>query len=246
MSRDITTIPPLPPEQRVRYGPEPSQFFDVWPAKGSVRGVAVMIHGGFWRSRYDLTHASHLCNALAAEGLSVANLEYRRVGEPGGGWPGSFNDVKLAVHAAAKHLGGAPVVLGHSAGGHLALLMASEALQLRGVVALAPVADLRLAHQLKLSNGAVQEFLGVDPDQHPEILRDADPLQHATRVRAFLVHGLEDEIVPLQLSRNYVEARSADRTAPELVTMEGANHFDVIDPEAPAFSVVRECVRKLL
>jgi acetyl esterase/lipase len=90
MSRDIIELAPVPADRRIRYGEEPSQFFDLFlPKNRKVRGAAMMIHGGFWRVRYDLSHTSHMCAALAEEGIAVANLEYRRVGEAGGGWPGS-------------------------------------------------------------------------------------------------------------------------------------------------------------
>src|SRR5512133_65343 len=113
MSRDITAIPPVQADQRMKYGEHPSQFFDLWDARGNERrGLAVMVHGGFWRARYDLTHASHLCLALAQSGLTVASLEYRRVGETGGGWPGSLDDVVRGVESVAAKQGGLPVVLG--------------------------------------------------------------------------------------------------------------------------------------
>lgn len=242
----MTAIPPVAADERVRYGPFPSEFFDVWLAKGTPVGTALMIHGGFWRRQYDLEHASHLCAALAREGLSVANLEYRRVGEVGGGWPESFYDVKLGLDAVTQRLGRAPVVLGHSAGGHLALRIASEMPHIPGVVALAPVADLALANELNLSNGAVKEFLRVSPDKSPETLRAADPLQHAAGVPVVIIHGVDDVIVPLALSRNYLAARSGDIPAPRLLAIEGAEHFDPIDPESMVFPVIRECVFNLV
>lgn len=246
MSRDITSLPPVEADERVRYGEHSSQFFDVFRAQGKPRGVAVMIHGGFWRARYDLTHASHLCAALAREGISVANLEYRRVGEQGGGWPGTFEDVRLGVDEAVALLGASPVVMGHSAGGHLALRLASETLTIKGVVALAPVADLQLAYELNLSNGAVQEFLGEDPAEEPILVHRACASRHGSFVRRILVHGTADDIVPLQLSRNFISRREADAGSVELVEVAGADHFDLIDPESSAWPVVRECVLRLL
>ena len=245
MSRDITALDPLAAEQRLRYGNEPSQFFDLWNASGSSLGSAVFIHGGFWRARYDLCHASHLCAALAAAGISTANLEYRRVGEPGGGWPGSFEDVLAGVKAAADFFGGQPAVVGHSAGGHLALRLAGEIAMIKGAVALAPVADLRLAHELDLSNGAVSEFLGKNPDEAPERLRAADPRHHPPKVRTVLVHGDRDDVVPVRMSREFVRStKSSPR--PELIELPGADHFDLIDPESMAWPKVRDCVLELL
>ena len=246
MSRDVTELPPVEADERVHYGKHPSQFFDVFRAKEKLRGIAVMIHGGFWRSRYDLMHASHVCAALAGEGVSVANLEYRRVGEKGGGWPGTLEDVRAAVGAAFDRLGELPVVIGHSAGGHLALRLAGEFLMMKGVVALAPVADLQLAYELDLSNGAVREFLGDDPKDGPILIHHACASRHSSRLRRIIVHGTADDVVPIQLSRNYISRRKADEGVVELVEIAGAGHMDLVDPESSAWPVVRDCVMKLL
>ena len=131
-----------------------------------------MIHGGFWRARYDLTHASHACAALARAGLAVASLEYRRVGDSGGGWPSTFEDVIDGFTAACAHFDKSArvVLLGHSAGGDLALRLAGGS-AMRGVVALAPVACLDLAYELHLSNDAVAEFLGSGRSKRPLFMR---------------------------------------------------------------------------
>src|SRR4051794_40004016 len=104
MARDITEIPPIQADGRIAYGKDGNQFFDVWRPKGNpARGAAVVIHGGFWRARYDLLHASHMSSALARGGVATASLEYRRVGNPGGGWPGTFEDIVAGFTAAARY-----------------------------------------------------------------------------------------------------------------------------------------------
>src|SRR5512142_1601364 len=108
VSRDITSMPPVPPDEHIRYGRQPSQFFDVFRSRKQ-RTWAVMIHGGYWRARYDLQHASHLCAALAREGVTTVSLEYRRVGERGGGWTGTFDDVKSGFDAARRGFREPPV-----------------------------------------------------------------------------------------------------------------------------------------
>lgn len=246
MNREITALQPVPAETRVRYGDRPSQFLDVWgPRSQSIRGAAVMIHGGFWRVKYGLGHASHFCAALAAAGLSVANLEYRRVGENGGGWPCSLDDVLRGVKTAHEYLGAAPVVLGHSAGGHLALRIASETSEIKAVVALAPVADLQRAYALNLSNGAVVEFLGQDSKHLPELLESACAMNHTSEIPRVLVHGAADDVVPIELSRNYVEARKGDPGSVTLLEIPGANHFDLIDPQSAAWPTIRDIVLQL-
>lgn len=205
----------------------------------------MMIHGGFWRARYDLTHTSHLCAALAAAGIAVANLEYRRVGEAGGGWPGSYEDVLRGFDAASKELGSPIVVLGHSAGGHLALRMAVDRTP-AGIIALAPVADLEMAYKLNLSDGAAAEFVGGTPQSEPKRFAAADPMQHSSPVKRTLLHGTADDVVPISLSEAFVAARSGDLGEVRLVRLEGANHFDLIDPESRAWSLVVSTVLQLV
>ncbi len=233
---------PDAPIQRISYGADPNQFIELWQPDEAVVGVAVMIHGGFWRAKYDLNHANPFCAALAAKGIATANLEYRRLGQIGGGWPGSFEDIIAGVAAASERLGGAPVLVGHSAGGHLALRLASEPVPLRAVVALAPVADLRMAYELNLSNGAVAEFLGATPDTSPERYDEACPSKHASAVSRVLVHGSEDEDVPIAISQAFVEARRNDPVPPTLIELPNAKHMDLIDPEAAAGVNVIEIV----
>jgi acetyl esterase/lipase len=246
MIRDITSLPPVRANDRIRYGDAPSQFFDLFLPSNETRGAAIMIHGGFWRARYDLQHASHLCAALAREGIAVANFEYRRVGEPGGGWPGTYEDVLAGFDSVQKKLGSPIVVLGHSAGGHLALRLAPDRTP-TGIVALAPVADLTEACKLNLSNGAVVEFLGGTPEAIPSRYEAADARLHPSSVQRCLVHGQQDDTVPISLSYSYLKARGADKPDIVLVKIKDANHFDLIDPEsAVGWDPVRKSVKALL
>jgi acetyl esterase/lipase len=205
-----------------------------------IRPLAVMIHGGFWRVRYGLDHAAAFCSALAAAGFAVANLEYRRVGEPGGGWPGTLQDVKAGVAFArdrAAEFGGDAahtVVLGHSAGGHLALWVAAEIAGLTRAIGLGAVANLPLAFALSLSNCAVGEFLGGTPEEVPERYVEADPAR-PSEVPRVLIHGDADDIVPVCLARQF--AAPAGR-----IEIPGGDHFAVIDPARAAWKVVLAAV----
>ena len=196
-----------------------------------------MIHGGFWRVRYDLLHAAPVCAALASAGFAAANIEYRRVGEPGGGWPGTFDDVKQAVSFAREHaprFGGDPtrtVVLGHSAGGHLALWVAAEVRDLAAVIGLAPVASL---HQ-SLSDNAVAGLMAGASGEFPDRYAYADPAR-PTPVPRLLIHGVDDEIVPISLSRGYAAPA-------RLVEIPGADHFAVIDPQHLVWPLVLQEIR---
>ena len=228
---------------RLSYGGHGSQFVDFRrPAGRETAPLAIVIHGGFWRVRFGLEHAAHVCVALAAAGFATANLEYRRVGEPGGGWPGTLQDTRTGVRFARGHAaeyGGdraRTVVLGHSAGGHLALWVAAEIQDLTRVIGLGPVANLHLAFSLALSNCAVAEFLGGTPDEFPERYREADPAR-PTPVPRVLIHGDADDIVPVELTRQF--AGAAKR-----IEIPGADHFAVIDPTHPAWEIVLEELRR--
>jgi acetyl esterase/lipase len=241
MPDDILSIPPPPADLRATYGKESSQFVDFrFPASNPAAAIVIMIHGGFWRQRYDLAHAGHLCAALTADGLTTANIEYRRVGEPGGGWPGMFDDIQAALESVRmRHGGDKPVVVvGHSAGGHLSLLTATQQQGLAGVVALAPVACLRTAWQQRLGDGAVAELLGGPPEAVPERYVFACPSLHRARAPRVLIHGTADDIVPLKVSHDYLTARSAESDVVRLVELPGADHFDLIDPRSASWGTV--------
>jgi acetyl esterase/lipase len=231
--------------QHIPYGGDASQFFELWRPEQRPVGFAVFIHGGFWRAKYDLDHATPFCSALAGKGIAVANLEYRRVGQPGGGWPATFEDVVAGVKAASEQLGGAPIVIGHSAGGHLALRLAAEPVLLQAVIALAPVANLRLAHELNLSNGAVVEFLGDTPESVPTLYDEACPSQHPPAVRTIIVHGSNDEDVPIGISRSFVSKGNNENRAPSLIEVPGAHHMELIEPRTPAGTEVLDLVVRL-
>ncbi|MGW7008332.1 alpha/beta hydrolase family protein [Streptomyces sp. NPDC054933] len=217
----LLALPPARPEETRGYGPHPSQVIDYYGAGGAGRRVTVL-HGGFWREAYDRTHLSPLAAELARRGFAVALAEYRRVGG-GGGWPATFDDVTRAVATA---WGGADqVLLGHSAGGQLALWAAAHS-GVTGVVAVAPVADLGYARELGLSGGAVAELLGAEGD-----LAAVDPMRLLPlTVPTVLLHGTDDADVPIEVSRRYVAASGA-----ALHELRGVGHYGPLIPGSPAF-----------
>jgi len=254
MSDDsILTLPPPAPDKRIAYGKDPNQFGDLRLPKGSARApIAVNVHGGFWRARYDLAHASHLCAALTQAGVATWNLEYRRLGNPGGGWPGSLQDLSAGLKfidrfASDYHLDpGRTVVLGHSAGGQLALCLASHSSKIRGVAALAAVCDLRRAWELRLSNNAVSDFLGGSPNEVPEHYLEASPIELAIKVSQRIIHGTEDDIVPIELSRRYAQKKAKSHEDVKLLEIPNAGHFELIDPRTAAWKTVEQNILELL
>lgn len=203
--------------------------------------VCLFIHGGFWRARFAADTIAPLAQACAAAAPRpwVWNIEYPRVGMPGGGWPGTAYAVRDAVGAAVAAAEGRRVVLvGHSAGGHLALWCAREQ-PVSTAVSLAGVADLRAAARARLGNGAVHEFLGESPDD--AIYAAASPVERLPLgAPALLIHGDADENVPIEQSRSYLAAARAAGDACELRELHGADHFDLIDPDGPAAPILYE------
>ncbi|WP_163167097.1 alpha/beta hydrolase [Arthrobacter sp. Alg241-R88] len=260
---------------RYQYGDDPSQWGELFLPElsdgGKHRGVVVVIHGGYWRSRYGAELGEPLARDLAGRGLAAWNLEYRRAGN-GGGWPNTFQDVlagidKLQELAVPHSLDLTRVVaLGHSAGGHLAVWAAgrdrlgelgleaehleacasTDGVRLTGVVSQSGVLNLAEAERLNLSNGAVANLLGGPSSDFPGRHRYADPMAALPlTVPVYAIHTTEDEDVPLSMSLSYVEASRTGSTPAQLVTVPG-DHFALIDPEAPAYLRCRELVQEFL
>ena len=253
-SESILTLPPPPADVRLAYGGDSNQFGDLrLPKSKGPFPVVMNIHGGYWRAKYDLAHAGHLCAALTAKGQATWNQEYRRVGNEGGGWPGTFEDVGRGYRflpQIAKRYNLEPtrtLVMGHSAGGQLALCLAAHEPAVKRVVSLAGVVDLEGAWEQHLSNDAVVEFLGGKPKDVPEHYRDADPMQLAIPQAAqWLIHGLADDIVPPTFSRNYVQEKQKKKDDAHLLEVSQAGHFELIDPRSTAWPRVEQTVLHLL
>lgn len=253
---------PAPRGRRSGVDGEGGRFVEWYPAASDT--LVVAIHGGYWRDRHDLAHLGHLCGDLAARGLAVASLEYRRVDAEGGGWPGTFEDIRrdidaLPVLAQAQGMTlSQTVVLGHSAGGQLALWAVSPAREpgalarpstvgLCGVLALAPVSDLVEASRRNLSEGAARELLGGSPAMVPQRYRDTSPVELLPLgVRTIVVHGTQDADVPYDMSAMYIDRARAAGDDARLVTLGGADHFDLIDPESRYWPEVIRALRSLL
>jgi acetyl esterase/lipase len=254
MADDVLTRKAPPYDMRLKYGADENQFGDLrLPKSKGPHPLVMNIHGGYWRAKYDLNHASHLCAALTAGGIATFNLEYRRVGNKGGGWPGTFEDVTNGlrfIHQHAEEHGidtKHTVVMGHSAGGQLALCLAHRVLTLRGVISLAGVIDLQKAYELHLSNDAVVEYLGGTPQQVPDHYHEASPMNVAIpKVQQAIIHGTKDDVVPVAFARDYVAAKKKLGERVELVEIADAGHFELIDPESKPWEQVQREVQRLL
>ena len=255
VSEDILSAAPPPADARIPYGSDHFQFGELrLPKSGQLFPVAMNIHGGFWRAKYDLAHAGHLCAALTAKGIATWNIEYRRVGNPGGGWPGSFEDIRNAysfISQIAKryHLDTSrTLVMGHSAGAQLAICLAAHERSVKRVLSLAGVVDLQQAYEQHLSNNAVVEFMGGTPKEVPEHYREADPMKLSVpkSTTQWLIHGLVDDTVPASFSHSYVQQKKAAGEDAHLLEIAQAGHFDLIDPHSSAWPKVEQTALHLL
>jgi len=249
-SESILTTKPPEADLRFSYGEDPNQFVDVRIPEGKGKHpIVFFIHGGYWRAKYDLIYAGHLCAALKRAGIATWNVEYRRVGNAGGGWPGTFEDLRSAYRQLHGHQKDMLVrldvkrlcVAGHSAGGHLAVCLAAHEPGITRVLSLAGVLDLRRAWELHLSNDAVVEFLGGTPASVPDHYHEASPAErsipHAVQK---LIHGKADEDVPYEISQTYAERKKKAGEKVELITLPQIGHFEIVDPGSSVWTLVQQ------
>jgi acetyl esterase/lipase len=264
-SRSILTRPTPTSDHRIQYGKDPLQFGELRLPKGAgPHPVAIIIHGGCWLSEYGLSYMGHLAADLTGAGIATWNLEYRRVGDDGGGWPGTFQDVALGADHLRMLAKTYPldlnrtIAMGHSAGGHLVLwlaarkrlpkdspLYAADALPLRGVVGLAAIPDLSATGTA--CDQTVIRLMGGAPEDLRSRYQQASPIELLPLgVSQILIHGETDNLVPASLSKNYAEAAKGKGEDVKFVAIENASHFELVDPSSFAWPKVKEEVVRLL
>lgn len=242
--------------QAIQYGASVDQQADLHLPTAPRPPVVCLLHGGFWRMPYGRDQMAAIANDLVDHGLAVWNMEYRRLGAHQAGWPATMDDVAAGIdHLAELCVGGVDVdldrviVVGHSAGGHLALWAAgrihsrntpSARVRVRAAVGMAPIADLTEAYVRKVGGEVVAELLGGTPSHVPDRLRAASPIEMLPlRVRQFILHGTADDAVPIELSRRYARAAKAAGDTVELIELPGAGHMEFLDPRSEAHAILR-------
>lgn len=262
---DLASFENPPADARIQYGDGSLQFGDLRiPAGSGPHPVAVFVHGGCWLSAFDIAHSSKLTAALTRNGIATWSLEYRRVGDEGGGWPGTFQDVAngadhLVSIAKDYELDLSRVIfMGHSAGGQLAIWLAArgqipantavsaaDPLSAVGVLALTPAPDLQGLHEQQVCGDVVDKLMGGSPGEFPDRYRLGDPMQISPGdVPQVLVVGAHDtDWAPSGL--RYFRAATARGDNIRLIEAPNSGHFEVIDPESSSWSVVLEAAFSL-
>jgi acetyl esterase/lipase len=262
----LAALPAPPPDHRIPYGDDPLQFGNLRLPKGpGPHPVVLFIHGGCWLSQYDITHAAPFEQALADSGFAVWSIEYRRVGNDGGGWPGTFTDIARAADFLREL---APryaldlnrvIASGHSAGGEFALWLAArrkippasplfvaDPLVVHGVLGLAPAPDLEGLHTSGVCGNVINRLMGGSPAEYPDRYAAASPMKLVPiPVPQVLVIGAHDRtwapIGRLYLTR----ARAVGDSATLAVDAPDSGHFDMLAPTTTTWPLIIGALKQL-
>ncbi len=265
-SRGILIRPAPAADHRIAYGSDEFQFGELrLPKTAGKHPVAIVIHGGCWMSQFGLSYMGHLSAALTEAGFATWNIEYRRVGNAGGGWPGTFEDAARATdylrEIADKHSLDLDQVIavGHSAGGHLALLLgarpqfkkdnplySANPLKLKGVVSLAGITDLRRTGTA--CDKEVIQFTGGEAKDKAAIYDQASPITLIPiGVKQKIIQGESDTIITPAMATDYIETAKRKNDADvELVSLKDADHFHLVDPKSAAWAAVLQAATSLV
>jgi acetyl esterase/lipase len=265
--QDLLRLKPPPAEAVIPYAEGPYRFGQLRLPKGNGPfPVVIVIHGGCWLAAYDLQHISPLAAEITKLGYATWSLEYRRVGNPGGGWPGTFEDIAAGVDHL-RNLSGQykldldrVLTLGHSAGGHLALwaaarprlpaaspLFRADPIPIQGVVSLAGAGDLTRPEFQQLCNQAVQKLMGGSAAEVPERYAQGSPGEMLPLgVPQILIQGTRDTIISLASGQDYLAMAKKKGDVCSLVVLPEAGHYELVIPASFAWPKIRAAVQELL
>ena len=268
---ELQDLPSMPPDARSAYGTEPSQYGDLRVPDGpGPHPVAILIHGGCFKEEYaTVSDLAAMAQALKDSGIATWNVEYRRLGEAGGGWPGTYRDVARAVEHLSVLSGEYPLdlgrvaVVGHSAGGHLAMWVAARRrvpagsdiyvqanLQLRGVLDLAGPVDMTAnieGYEGLCRDAVITDLLGGTPEAVPDRYSQASPMALLPiGIPQVVLIGEYENFVPQPLMEAYVQAAAAAGDAVRLIVMPGVGHFEIASPQEGTWGRVESAIRSLL
>lgn len=251
---------------RIPYGDDPLQFIDLHLPEGKgPHPVIVFIHGGCWLSDYDISYTGKLMRAFAKNGIAAWNIEYRRVGNKGGGWPGTFDDIAKSTDALLTHADkynldlNRVITSGHSAGGHFSLWLAARnnfdqhsrfspdtALNIKGVLGLAPAPDLAHLHEKAVCGHVIDKLMGGSPEQRPERYAIASASELVPiGIPQLLVIGSHDKAWK-EVGERYYQQALATQDKVEIIEATESGHFEMIDPDSSTWPAVLNAAKQLL
>jgi acetyl esterase/lipase len=241
---EVAVLPFTAADEKIVYGTGSLQYALLWRAKQlenkQKNPLVILIHGGCWLSAYDIQHTYALSTGLAQAGFNVWSIEYRRSGDIGGGWPNTYADVKAGILASANYNSGEfdlakSVLVGHSAGGHLALLAGGAIPQLKGVIGLAAITDIQeYAAGTNSCQKVTKDFMQGMPKDKPAEYLLANPSKQPLHVNTVILQGNKDNIVP---------AFNLDKLERKVIMLDGIGHFDWIHPGSEAFRTLPQHLR---
>ncbi|MEO8964404.1 MAG: alpha/beta hydrolase [Gammaproteobacteria bacterium] len=273
-SSDVNALHSAAADQQIAYGKDPLQFAELrLPHKPGPYPVVIIIHGGCWVSKFaDLHNTAALADALRASGYATWNVEYRREDNAGGGWPGTFTDVAQAADflptIADKYSLdlNRVIVIGHSAGGQLALWLAArhrlptsgplysaKPLAVRGVVTLGGVTDMKAfreynnSRRICDSSDVIGNLLGQTEEKITERYRSVSPIELLPfNVPQILIYGKDDKIVPATFGKTYQQVAQSKGDKVKIVEVPYAAHHELIVPNSVSWPVLHSAIKSLI
>lgn len=251
---------------RIQYGEDSLQFGNLMlPSDSLISPIVMIIHGGCWSNNYDYTLMDDMALDLSERGFATWNIEYRRAEDEGGAWPGTFIDVSNALKKLTMIAEDYPIdlkniiVTGHSAGGHLALMLGAQSKmksnsqikvndlpEIKGIVSLAGITDLSTYLSPEGCGSMILKLAGGSPDEYHNRYIEGSPISYLPLgIPQKLISGINDKIVPVAHITPYADKAQDLGDQVELLNVPDAGHFEVIQPGSVAWKTIVDALEGL-